>query len=127
MNQKVVVITGIVLISLLIILSFLVDFEAGPSGEAILIAGANTGISVPVCKDSDSGMSYNNRGYVVHKYGVEYDTCTGDSRYVLEQYCKEDGMRGIMQYLCRYGCSNGACKTGGRTLGVPPEGSGVVS
>ena len=127
MDQKIVLISGLALLGVIVVLSFTVDFESTPSGDAVLFMRRHTGKYIPNCQDSDGGKDYNTQGKVLTKYGYNLDTCVkDDNRYVQEYYCR-DGKRGIIQKLCAFGCKHGECQTSGRRLGVPPEGPGVAS
>ncbi len=64
------------------------------------------------CFDSD-GLNYFNKGSVKGMHNgnpnwVYKDSCSGD--YVVEGYC-EDNEAYTTDYLCAYGCDNGACIT----------------
>jgi len=131
MDQKILIISGLVLVAVIVVLSFAVNLETGPTGDLITIAGQPVGwttkLTQPFCEDSDDGLNYEKRGYITTmNYGPTFDTCAVNNRYVLEYYCREDGNRGRMQKRCKYGCELGECKTGGRTLGITPEGSGYM-
>jgi hypothetical protein len=101
------------------------------------LVGHTVSVYPPECEDSD-GLDFYNAGQVLHTSGdfvspetVNYDVCTSSGRYVLEQYCRLSKatnrmQKGTMQYYCKFGCNKGACKTGGRTTGISPAGSGYV-
>jgi len=130
MDQKILILSGLVLVSLIIVLSFTIKIEAGPTGDLITIVGQPVGwttkLTQPFCEDTDGGLNYEKRGYITTmNHGTASDTCA-NNRYVLEYYCRDDGNRGRMQKICKYGCEKGECKTSGRTLGISPEGSGYL-
>lgn len=125
MNQKIVLISGFALLALIVLMSFMLDFETTPSGDSVLFVGRHAMIVLPACSDSDGGLDYYTKGYLSTLDGTFFDTCSADSRYVLEYYCS-GSVRGVMQKNCKFGCGQGACKTGGRTLGISPEGSGYL-
>ena len=128
MNQKLVILSGLVLVSLIVVLSFIVDVEAGPTGDVINVG--RTSWVVKKCIDSDGGLDYYTRGSLNQKRGVRWtlrwDRC--DSTEVLsENYCSEGGYRGTMTYTCPNGCKDGACKAIGHSATAPPAGAGVAS
>ena len=125
MNQKAVLISGLVLVAIIVVLSFAVEVESSPSGDSILFLGRHTNIVIPNCVDSDSGFNYAKRGYITNRDGIFHDSCAKDNRYVLEQYCRGE-KRGVMQHNCKFGCELGKCKNEGRRIGISPEGPGTV-
>jgi hypothetical protein len=126
MNQKAVLISGLVLVAIIVVLSFAVEVESSPSGDSILFLGRHLGIDIPACLDTDDGMDFYRQGSIAtNTISTTYDTCTTDGRFVREYYCR-DGKRGIMQYRCDFGCDHGACRTKGQRLGISPAGSGYM-
>lgn len=132
MNQKLVLMSGLLLVSLILVVSFVIDFEVGPTGDVVTIVGHPTGWVLPACVDSDatedypSGLNFFEKGNIATtKYGISWDTCTRDGA-LQEYYCRNNN-RGIMNYVCQYGCANGACKTSGHRLNTPPAYSGLIS
>ena len=69
------------------------------------------------CTDSDGGRNYEKFGYVnvtnssaPGGYSDYYDKCSGDSKWVYEQFCNADGTHTTGFVTCENGCENGACK-----------------
>lgn len=87
------------------------------------IGNEMTIISEVACTDSDGGMDYYTFGDVrlsnldqdhqdfCRKGTMAVNSCSGSECYVLESYCLNNDIRWD-QYVCSYGCQDGACKLG---------------
>jgi hypothetical protein len=76
-------------------------------------SSTTTTIPIQICRDSDGGKNYYQRGYVIFsefpdKYKWLYDYC---SRNILHEYFCDGNTAKEENYTCPYGCENGACKS----------------
>ena len=64
----------------------------------------------PGCYDTDEGKDYYLRGtiYVDDEYHNQ-DVCSSPNVEVLNEWYCEDGVQQVENYVCPYGCSDGAC------------------
>jgi hypothetical protein len=79
----------------------------------IITIPTTTTIPIQICRDSDGGKNYYQRGYVIFsefpdKYKWLYDYC---SRNILTEYFCDGNTAKEENYTCPYGCENGACKS----------------
>ena len=69
-------------------------------------------ISKNNCTDSDGGLNYNVLGNLTtcnrFKCKAYTDSCTGNSKSIIERYCLKNNMA-TKVYKCSSGCKNGAC------------------
>ncbi len=66
----------------------------------------------PMCYETDGGYNIYVKGYNEDEFGTYEDTCQ-DSETLVEYYCGVEGYTEVDIVDCRFGCYNGACKTGG--------------
>lgn len=71
--------------------------------------GCGSDCKKEICTDSDGGINYEIRGVItVLNSGSVPDMCTGNT--LTEYHCESGSVPGGEEYVCPYGCSNGACK-----------------
>lgn len=91
---------------------------------SVLENGTGKGEVGVTCTDSDGGMDYYTKGYIVTEEGIRsddecYSHYSGNENDLLEYYCTGDSLEPALGqvYECPTGCSDGACIGGGKNGG----------